>query len=258
MYHHISALRGEIMGGRKRKTTSWKRVLVDICTQNDFLEADAIMQVANRKELIANLQHVFAWARSTNAPVVSCIESHRPTEPINGWPLHCIDGTQGQRKPDYSLLEPRILIEADNSLALPPDLMQNYQQILFRKRARDIFGNPKTDRFLTQLQSEDFILFGVGLERAVRGLALGLLSRHKHVTVVIDACGVWSPGDSDLVIRQLTAKGVTLITTEVLTAPPPVKPSTPRRIVYHGRVLNRHHPASTHAEAPTRRRVGNS
>jgi nicotinamidase-related amidase len=191
--------------------------------------------------------------------VVSCIESHRPSEPINGFPLHCIDGTQGQRKPEFTKLEPRILIEADNSLALPPDIMHSYRQIIFRKRARDVLGNPKTDRFLTQLQSDEFILFGVGLERAIRGLALGLLSRHKCVTVVADACGMWSHADADLVIRQLTAKGITMITTETLTAPPPVAPaSPPRRIVYHGRVLNRHHPAGHRAETSNTRRLRNA
>lgn len=250
---------GESMGGRKSRNANWTRVLVDVCTQNDFLEPSAILKVTNHKELMANLHRIFAWAKSDSVPVVSCIESHRPTEPISGFPLHCIDGTQGQRKPDFTKLEPRILIEADNSLSLPPDIMHGYRQIIFRKRARDVLGNPKTDRFLTQLQSDEFILFGVGLERAIRGLALGLLSRHKSVTVVADACGMWSPADADLVIRQLTAKGITIVTTESLTAPPPAQPpSPPRRIIYHGRILNRHHPAKFRTETSAARRIKNS
>jgi len=110
------------MGGRKRKPVTWKRILIDVCTQNDYLEPGAIQQVNNRQALIPHLRHVFEWAKHTGVPVVSIIESHRPTEPLNGIALHCIDGTYGQSKPEYTLLEPRLLIEADNTLALPPDI----------------------------------------------------------------------------------------------------------------------------------------
>jgi len=58
-------------------------------------------------------------------------------------------------------------------------------------------SNPKADRFLTHWRPEEYIIVGVGLERAIRGLALGLLARHKTVTVVTDACGYWSSGDAD-------------------------------------------------------------
>ncbi len=247
------------MGGRKRRPASWKRVLIDACTQNDFLEPGAIMQVRNRLGLLGNLHKVFAWARSANVPVVSCIESHRPTEAGQGCPLHCIDDTHGQRKPGFSLIEPRILIEADNTLSLPPNLMTSYRQILFRKRARDILGNPKADRFLTSLQAEEFVLFGVGLERTIRNLALGLLARHKNVSVVSDTCGFWSPPDAELVLRQLAAKGIRLLTAEELIAPPPPPTSSaPRRIVYHGRVLRRCHPDRMSSETGSRRRANRS
>ncbi|HSW47254.1 MAG TPA: isochorismatase family protein [Phycisphaerae bacterium] len=244
------------MGGRKRKPINWTRVLIDICTQNDYLEPGAILQVANRESAIGNLHRMFAWARTQKIPVVSCVESHRPAEPLNGCPMHCIDDTFGQRKPAYTMMDSHIMVEADNSLSLPPGLTLRYQQLLFRKRSRDILGNPKADRFLTQLHAEEFILFGVGLELAIRGLALGLLSRHKTVTVVSDACGVWSPADAELVLRQLSAKGIKLVTTEALTAPPPQVISPPRRIIYHGRVLRRNHPHGV--GSASRRRIGRS
>ena len=249
---------GMEMGGSRGKAISWRRVLVDICTQNDYLEAGAILQVTNRENLIPHLHRVFGWARTQHVAVVSVIESHRPTEPLNGTDLHCVDGTNGQRKPEYTLFEPRLLVEADNSLSLPPDLTKNYRQLLFRKRARDILGNPKADRFLTHLQAEEFILFGVGLERTIRGLALGLLARHKKVTVISDACGVWNPADAVLVLRQLAAKGIKLMTTEALTSPPPLPATAPRRIIYHGRVLRRYHPDRAGAQTPSRRRVSKS
>lgn len=219
----------------------WDRVLVDICTQRDFLEPGAILQVCNREPLLANLVRIFNWARTTGMAVMSSVESHRPTEMLGGFPLHCIDGTPGQQKPGFTLVEPWLMVEADNCLSLPPDLCLSYRQLIFRKRSRDILGNPKADRFLTHLPASEFILFGVGVERAIRSLALGLLARHKSVTVVSDACGFWSLADAELATRQIAAKGIKLMTTDELVA----RPTVPARRS-KGRlrtVRNRHHPA---------------
>ena len=231
------------MGGRQKAIT-WSRVLIDVCTQRDYLEAGAIMQVANRDVLLSNLRLLFGWATATGVPVVSLIESHRPTEPINGFPLHCIDGTPGQWKPSFTLLEPRSLVETDNYLCLPPDLRKNYRQLLFRKRTRDILSNPKADRFLTQLSTQEFILVGVGAERAIKGLALGLLARHKRVTIVSNACGYWSAADGDLAIRQMVAKGIRSTKTADLIAPSEIPDSRARRI-RRRRLIRRHHPQHT-------------
>lgn len=198
----------------------WERVLVDICTQRDFLDPGAILQVANREALIPQLEQVFAWVRRARVGVFSSVESHRPSEPLAGFPLHCIDGTPGQEKVAFTRVQPWILVEVDNTLALPPNLREEYHQLIFRKRAREVLSNPKADRFLTQLDAEEFIILGVGLETSIKTLALGLLARHKRVTVVVDACGFWSAADSDLAARQLAAKGIRIVTAEELTAPP--------------------------------------
>jgi len=206
--------------GVESKPISWNRLLVDICIQRDFLDTGAILQVANRSSLLPNLEKIFTWVQEQFLPVFSSVESHRPTEPLKGFPLHCIDGTPGQQKLPLSLLSPRIIVETDNCLSLPPGLRQNYRQLIFRKRAREVLSNPKADRFLTQLEADEFIIFGVGLERAIRCLALAMIARHKNVTVISDACGYWSSGDADLALRQLEAKGIRLVTTSELTAPP--------------------------------------
>jgi nicotinamidase-related amidase len=228
----------------------WSRILIDVCTQRDFLDAGAILQISNRDRLLANLRRIFRWVDSAGLGVVSPVESHRPTEVLNGFPLHCIDDTPGQGKLPFTLLDPWLLIEADNCLCLPPDLCTRYRQLIFRKRSRDVLGNPKADRFLTHLSAREIILCGVGAERAIRSLALGLLARHKSVTVVTDACGFWSLADAELSIRQLAAKGVRLSTTEdLVTAPiPATRPTKPRvRARRH-----RHHPArSAYAKRTT-------
>ena len=224
-------------------SVKWSRVLVDVCTQRDFLDAGAILQVCNREKLVENLRRIFNWAGATGVGVVSSVESHRPTEMLKGFPLHCIDDTPGQRKLSFTLLEPWFLVEADNYLSLPPDLCTNYRQLVFRKRSRDVLGNPKADRFLTHLAADEFILCGVGLERAIKSLALGLLARHQKVAVLADACGFWSPADAELSSRQLAAKGIKLMLTQELLAQPP---SPSRRAKSRMRsVRNRHHPAQS-------------
>ena len=204
--------------GALRRSVKWERVLIDVCTQRDYLDAGSILQVSNLEELTPNLRKIFRWARSMRTPVVSIVESHRPSEPFNGFPLHCIEGTPGHEKMPFSLLSPWNIVENDNYLSLPPDLMKNYRQLIFRKRSKEILSNPKTDRFLTNAKARELIVYGVGLDRAIKPLVLGLLARHKTVTVVQDACGYWSAGDAELVCRQISAKGIRLTTTEELIA----------------------------------------
>ena len=229
----------------------WNRVLIDICTQRDYLAPGAILQVVNREPLVERLRQTFAWAAAAGLPVVSSVESHRPSEPLNEFPLHCIDGSPGQEKLPFTLLEPWTMVETDNYLSLPPNLRENYRQIIFRKRSRDILSNPTADRFLTGLVADAIILFGVGLERALRGLALGLLARGKSIAVISDACGYWSAADGDLALRQLAAKGVRLVTlAELMAEPPPARPRFRRPVPVT--VENRHHPVTSRSRRRAR------
>jgi nicotinamidase-related amidase len=205
----------------QRGQIQWNRVLIDVCTQRDFLDPGAILQVANLDDVLPSLNRVFEWCVSRDLPVVSIVESHRKTEPPNGFPLHCIDGSVGQQKIPISVLTPNVTVETDNYLSLPPDLRTRYRQVIFRKRSREVLSNPKTDRFLTQLDPDEFIILGTGLERSIKSLALGLLARHKTVTVVSDCCGCWSVADAELALRQLAAKGIRLVTSMDLTKPEP-------------------------------------
>jgi len=101
-------------------------------------------------------------------------------------------------------------------LAVPLNLFAQYQQVVFRQRSVDLFDNPKADRFVTQLWADEFVLFGNAAEAAVKAVALGLVARHKNVTVIRDACGYWDRGSADLSFRLFAAKGVRLMTVDEL------------------------------------------
>ncbi len=196
------------------------RVLIDLATQRDFLSASGAMPVSNRDEVIPRLKRLMSWARARAVPIISAMEAHRPSESFDGLPRHCVDGTSGQNKLRFTNMRKRIVVEADNSFGLPYNIFSHYKQVIFRKRAPDFLSNPKADRLLTELSPRQYVLLGVGLENWIRSLALGLLARHKNVTIVADACGFWDPTYADLAVRQVQAKGVGVISTAELTEEP--------------------------------------
>lgn len=192
-------------------------VVIDLNTQVDFLNPQGGYPIVNLEELLPTLRRLVAWSKRNYAPVVSSIDSHRICE-LNEehQPTHCVDGSPGQRKIDFTLFPKHERVEFDNTLCVPLDLFQDYQQIIFRKRENDLLGNPKADRFLTQLNAKEFVLFGVGLECSIKMLALGLLARRRRVTVVSDGCGYWNKAQAELALRQISAKGANLITVDEL------------------------------------------
>jgi nicotinamidase-related amidase len=125
----------------------------------------------------------------------------------DGFPRHCVEGTTGERKLSFTLLQKRLFVEANNSLDLPKNLWKSNRQIVFRRRTADFLDNPKADRLLSRLRPASLILFGVGLERSLRRLALCLLARGFHVAFVPEACGCWNETEGDLARRLIIAKG---------------------------------------------------
>lgn len=183
-------------------------VLIDMNTQRDFLDPDGAAPVHNREAVTTGLRKVFATAQQYQVPIVSAVDSHRETEPPHdGFPKHCIEGTPGQRKLTFTLLQKRIFIEANNNLDLPKNLLNNYRQVIFRRRTIDLLDNPKADRLLGGLTDEHLLVFGVGLERSIRRLILCLLARGHKIGFIPEACGYWSETEADLTERLVMAKG---------------------------------------------------
>lgn len=192
-------------------------VVVDLNTQWDYCALEGADPVANIDTLIPALRQIVAWAKWYGTPVISSIESHRLDElPKEVHSTCCRDGSPGQRKVEFTIFPHNSCVEVDNTLCCPLDLFKRYQQVIFRKRTNDLLGNPKADRFLNQLPVGDFILVGVGLESAIKALALTLLARGKRAVVVADACGYWNRSAADLALRQVGAKGAKLITVSEL------------------------------------------
>ncbi|MBN2448270.1 MAG: isochorismatase family protein [Phycisphaerae bacterium] len=194
------------------KATS-AEVFVDVCTQRDYVDSRGARPSLNLHALTRNLKHLMAYARWARVPTLSCIDSRRPKDVAGRVIAECVLGTAGQQKPSYTLLPDRVLIDTDNSPSVALDVLGRYQQAILAKNHRDPFTNPKFDRLLTEMPSQRFVLFGVSLEVTIRLLSLGLMLRHRNITVVTDACGYWDADEADMTLRQLRAKNCDLVCT---------------------------------------------
>ncbi len=195
-------------------------VLVDLNTQLDFFDVKGACPVLETDVLYKRLRRVVAWVKRNQAPVISSMDAHRIMEVSGsgGSAPRCVEGTLGQSKLDFTLLPNRVYIAGDNTLSVPIDLFTRHQQVIFPQRSKDLFANPKADRFITQLNAGEFIVFGAVAEHEVKAIVLGLLARRKTVSIILDGCGAWNYSELDLSIRQMQAKGANVITVDELVA----------------------------------------
>lgn len=192
-----------------------RQILIDVSTQKDFLLADGKACIRNHRRVLANVRRVMAWARHKNIPIISTCEVY-PDNNGGSEINYCIDGTEGQKKIRYTLLNNRVSFPADGNTDLPLDILRRYRQIIFHKRCVDPFDEPRIDRLLTEVRASEFILIGATAESAVEATVLGLLQRGKKVSVVIDAVGSHDNKQTQLALRKMRAKGARLIETRKL------------------------------------------
>lgn len=211
-----------------RRNGRWfEFIAIDLNTQHDFCAPGGACPVANLSDVVPALRRSIAWVRRYGVPVVSSVQAHRQTDlSDSGFPVHCLDGSGGQRKVPFTKLPRRVHIEIDSTLSLPGEVFRQYQQAVFRKRGDDLLLNPKADRLISSLNTGEFVIFGAGLESSIKALSLALLARGRKVRLLLDACGYWNPDAADLTVRQLSAKGVTIGETADLAR---LKPETKNR-----------------------------
>jgi len=192
-----------------------RQILIDVDTQRDFLLAGGKACIRNHRRVLAHIRRVMAWARCNNIPIISTCEVY-PNNNNDESSCCCIDGTEGQKKIRYTLVNSRTSFAADGNTDLPRDMLRMYRQVILHKRCEDPFDEPRIDRLLSELRAAEFVLIGACAEGAVKATALGLLQRHKKVTVVVDAVGSHDKRESQMALRKMQAKGARLIDTKSL------------------------------------------
>jgi len=207
----------------------FRHVLVDVDTQYDlFTQANHDATV-----LLAHVRRLMAWARQRQVPVISTAIS-RPysvsTVRTPQAPQGCTEGTPGQHKLRYTTLNSQIVFGAENRFDLPRNLLDDYQQVVFEKRSDDPFAQPRADRLLTEVKTDEFVVFGMGTSTAIKATVLGLLHRGKRVLVVYDAVDRSDKRTSTMALRQMEAKGARMVTTEYLTGRSHLRGATTLRL----------------------------
>jgi len=151
------------------------------------------------------------WARLKNIPIISTVQIYTGTY-LFANPY--IAPIEGQEKISYTLRKRYTSFDADDCTDIPPGLLERYDQVILHKRCFDPFEEPRADRMLSELQADEFILIGAATEGAVKATALGLLSRGKNVTVLVDATGSYDRTAGEITLRQIWERGAKLTNTK--------------------------------------------
>jgi nicotinamidase/pyrazinamidase len=191
---------------------------LDVDTQRDFMLSTGALYIPGAERIIPKLRRLFDFAQKNEITILSSADAHRVDDPeFQQFPPHCVQGSEGQRKLDETLL-PRPLIlpnkPIDRNLL---EAVRKHPQIIVEKETLDVFHNPVTERLLRVLPPRA-IVFGVTTEYCVKLACLGLRRLGVHTAVVSDAIRALSPKSEKESLQEMSAAGVEFIALDTLLA----------------------------------------
>ncbi len=186
-----------------------RTVFFDVDILNDFVLPAGALYVPGAEKRLDAVAALTRYAAARGIPVISTADAHAENDPeFRSWPAHCVKGTLGQRKPEVTLIENRIVIAAD---AARPVVGQA-QQIILEKRTLNSFASPLLVPLLELLGADRYVVYGFVTEYCVRYAALGLLQTGKRVELVTDAIECLRREDGERTLAEFTAAGGVLTT----------------------------------------------
>lgn len=194
-----------------------KTVFFDVDTQIDFLYPAGALYVPGAERIVPAVARLNRFAAEQGIPLISTTDAHAEDDPeFRQWPPHCVRGTLGQRKPEQTLLEPRLVVPSTQG-DFP---VESAAQIIVEKQALDCFTNPNLPAILDRLGAGRAVVYGVVTEYCVRACALGLLERGRAVEVVTDAVQTLKEEDGRRALEEIQAAGGRLAKLEEVLARP--------------------------------------
>lgn len=170
----------------------------DIDTQIDFVFPAGALYAPGAELVLPQVARLNRHAKLHGIPLISTADAHAENDPEFAlWPPHCVAGTFGQRKPDCTLVG----------------------QIVLNKQSVDCFTIPDLPPLLAQLRVEHAVVYGVVTEICVKHAVFGLLDRGIRVTLVEDAVRALDEAEAEAMIRQMQARGGTVVRTAEIAAP---------------------------------------
>ncbi len=174
------------------------------------------LYVPGAERIISKLRRLFDFARKHGISILSSADAHAADDPeFNHFPPHCVQGTDGQRKIDETLL-PRPLVlpnkPIDRNLL---DAVRKNQQIIVEKQTLSLFDNPVTERLLRVLPPHA-IVFGVTTEYCVKQACLGTRRLGIPTALVTDAVRALNHKAEKEALDELRRAGVEFTTVDAL------------------------------------------
>lgn len=199
-------------------------ILLDICTQRDLLVAGGSCYTPRAEEARQNIYKLFDWARKNDQPVISTALRVPPERigPLASVP-HCIEGTDGEKKLNKTILRPYTNLGLQNTTDLDIYLFEQYRQIIFEMRSTDLFSHARAERLITELSGVSFILCGAGVAGGIVQAAVGLRNRGFSVALASDAVADLDHPEAEMAFSRMDAKGVASVKTRDLCVPRPRK-----------------------------------
>jgi nicotinamidase/pyrazinamidase len=190
--------------------------LVDVDTQRDFMLSGGALYVPGAERIIPKLRRLYDFARKNEISIISSVDAHAPDDPeFQQFAPHCVQGTEGQRKLDETLLSRPLIIPNkpfDRNLM---EIARKHQQIIVEKQALDLFSNPVSERLLRVLPPHA-IVFGVTTEYCVKCACLGIRRIGVPVALVTDVIRALTPKTEKEALEEMRGAGVEFITMETL------------------------------------------
>jgi nicotinamidase/pyrazinamidase len=189
---------------------------LDVDTQRDFMLRSGALYVPGAERILPKLRRLFDFARNNEISILSSVDAHGVDDPeFKQFPPHCVQGTEGQRKVDETLL-PRPLIfqqqPVDRNL---PEVVRRHQQIIVEKQSLDLFSNPIAERLMRVLPPRA-IVFGVATEYCVKMACLGLRRLGVQTVLITDAVRALTPKTEKEAVEEMRQAGVEFIILDAL------------------------------------------
>jgi nicotinamidase/pyrazinamidase len=189
---------------------------LDVDTQRDFMLKTGALYVPGAERIIPKIRRLFEFAQKNEITILSSVDAHTADDPeFQQFPPHCVQGSEGQRKLDETLLYRPIILPnkpIDRNLS---EIARKHQQIIIEKQALDMFSNPVSERLLRVLPPRA-IVFGVTTEYCVKFACLGLRRLGIHTALVGDAVRALAPKTEKEALQEMGSAGVEFITLDTL------------------------------------------
>jgi nicotinamidase/pyrazinamidase len=159
---------------------------IDVDTQNDFMLPAGALYVPGAERILPAICRLNRHAAARGFTLISTVDAHAENDPeFRTWPAHCVAGTLGQRKPVETMVE----------------------QMIVEKQVLDCFASPTMRPVLSQVNADEYVVYGVVTEICVRFAAFGLLEWGKKVLLVRDAVRSLNDDASNRMLAEFVAAG---------------------------------------------------